>query len=76
MKTYTLLFNCEEELSDKDLYYLIPENILDSILCVRNEDGESILLKGEVEVHMHNTDKHSSSHKVSDRVIAPSNFAI
>lgn len=55
MKTCTLLFDCEKELSEKELYHLIPENILDSILCVRNEDGESIILKGKVEIHICNT---------------------
>lgn len=67
MKTYTLLFNCDKELSDKDLYHLIPENILDSILCVRNEDGESIILKGKVETHIRNTiGECSFSHRVTE----------
>lgn len=52
MTKVSIVFKPENELTEEELLALLPQNICDSILCVRDNDENSILLKGDVRIYL------------------------
>lgn len=56
MSKFEIVFNNEKDLTEKEVYKLIPENIQDSILCIRDHEGNSTILKGNITITLKRTE--------------------
>lgn len=66
MYEFVICLNGEQCFSEKDLINLINQNILDATTCIRSVDG-TVIINSKATVELR---------KITDKVIAPFNFAI